>query len=126
MQTLFIFIYECLCGRNQNISDYRERIFGSVGWLTLLAALTVGLIFYLGLGRWRNVWHTRIHWSVTIVLCALIGFGLAYGPAKSMIGSVDGYLVLFSCMNAFVSVVYFMLFSFLLKRFSIHAKRTPF
>jgi hypothetical protein len=126
MQTIFIFLYEGICGKNQNIPDYRERIFGSVGLLTLLIAIAIGLLFYVALGRWKNFWYTRTHWFITIVICAVIGFGLAYGIAKSIIGSADGYLTVFALVNAFVIVVYFFVVSLLLKSFSIYSRRTPF
>ena len=126
MQTLFTSIYEFICGKNQDISDYRERIYGSVGFLTLLIAIVIGLLFYVALGRWRNVWHTRTHWAITIVLAACIGFGLSYGLAKSIIGAVDGYLIQFALMNAALLAVYFILLSLVFKHFSIYSKRTPF
>lgn len=126
MQTLFTNIYEFICGKNQDIYDYRDRIYGSVGFLTLLIAIVIGLIFYVVLGRWRNVWHTLSHWAITIVLAAAIGFALAYGLAKSIIGAVDGYLIQFALMNAALLACYFILLSLVLKRFSIYSKRTPF
>jgi hypothetical protein len=126
MQTIFIFIYEFFCGKNQNISDYRDRIFRDVGLLTLLIAVTICLLFYVAIGRWKNIWHTLLHWAITIILCAVIGVGLAYGVAKSIIGAADSYLILFAFMNAVVINIYFILLSLILKRFSIHARRTPF
>jgi hypothetical protein len=126
MQTLFKIIYESLCGKNQNIPEYRGRIYGSVGLLTLLIAIVISLLFYLALGRWRNVWHTRTHWVITIVLAALTGFVLAYGVSKGIIGTVDSYLILFSMINAALLSFYFILLSFVFKNFSIYSKRTPF
>jgi len=126
MQTLFTMLYESLCGKNQNISDYRERIYGSVGLLTVMTAIALGLLFYLALGRWRNIWHKRKHWVMTILFAATAGFGLAFGLAKGIIGSSDAYLIQFSLINAVLLSVYFILLSFLFKRFSIYSKRTPF
>lgn len=126
MQTLFTNIYELTCGKNQSVSDYREKIYGSVGLLTLIIAIIIALLFYLALGRLRHIWYTRTHWVITVILAAVTGFGLAYGIAKGIIGSVDGYLVQFALINAALLAVYFILFSFLFKPFSIYSKRTPF
>jgi hypothetical protein len=126
MQTLFTSIYEFICGKNQSISDYRERIYGSVGLLTLIIAIVIALLFYLALGRWRNVWYTRTHWVITVVLAALAGFSLAYSISKAIIGAVDGYLIQFSMLNSALLAFYFILLSCLCKHFSIYSKRTPF
>jgi hypothetical protein len=126
MNKLFTFIFECLCGENQNISDYRDHLFRTVGLLNLIISLAICLIFYLALGRWRNVWHTRFDWSVTLIACALVGFGVAFGLSKKSIGPTDSYLLLFSLMSGFLAIVFFVILSLLLKRFSIHARRTPF
>lgn len=126
MKTLFRIIYESLCGSNQNISDYRDEIYGSVGMLSCLAALVIAGLFYLVLGRWKNVWHTRVNWAITLVFAAFTGGCIAFILAKRTIGAVDGYLIQFSLMNAALTACYFFLLSCLFKTFSIHAKRTPF
>jgi len=126
MKTLFKIIYESLCGSNQNISDYRQGIYSSVGILSCLAAVVIACLFYVVLGRWKNVWHTRVHWTITLVFAALTGGCAAFILAKQTIGSVDGYLIQFSLMNAALTAGYFFLLSCLFKTFSIHAKRTPF
>ncbi|OCX54270.1 hypothetical protein BEL04_08410 [Mucilaginibacter sp. PPCGB 2223] len=126
MNTLFTGIYELLCGKNPDIPDYRETIYRSVGLLTLVMAIVIGLLFYLVLGRWRNVWYTRIHWVLTVIIAALIGFGLAYGIAKGIIGSADAYLTQFALLNGVLLAVYLILLSLFFKRFSIYSKRTPF
>ena len=126
MQAIFTFLYELFCGKNQEISDYRERIYGSVGMLTVLIALLIAVFFYVVLGRWKNLWYTRRHWGITLFVCIVIGFLLAYVLAKSVIGSVDGYLYAFALINGALLAVFFVLLSLLLKNFSIYSKRTPF
>jgi hypothetical protein len=126
MKTLFTTVYELLCGKNQDIADYRDEIYGSVGLLTLIIAIVIALFFYIGLGRWRNIWHTRVHWAITIMIAALVGFTLAYTVSRDRIGSIDGYLIQFALLNAAMLAVYFMLLSLVFKRFSIYSKRTPF
>jgi hypothetical protein len=125
MQTLFRLIYESLCGKNQELSDYRSHIYSNVGLLTLIIAIVIALFFYLALGRWRMIWYTRTHWVITLVLAALLGFSLAYSIAKTSIGSVDAYLIQFAFLNAVLLVVYFIALSLVFKNFSIYSKRTP-
>ncbi|PTQ92418.1 hypothetical protein C8P68_11218 [Mucilaginibacter yixingensis] len=126
MQTLFTSIYEFICGKNQNYDEYRAEIYRNVGWLSFIVALILVLLFYLALGRWRGVWYTRVHWVITLVLAAAIGFGLAFGLGKGTLGIIDAYLMQFALFNAVIIAIYFIAFSLLFKRFSIFSKRTPF
>jgi len=124
--SFFNFLYELVCGTNPDSPEYGEGIFESVGLLTLLTTLIISLIFYVGVGRWQNIWYTKIHWLVTSLFCAAFGFGLAYSLAKHDLGSVDSYLMRFAFFNSFYAAVFFFLFSLLFKNFSIYSKRTPF
>ena len=123
---MFQTVYELLCGRN-NDPTYASNIFPSVGLFTLIFAVVFALIFYLALGRWRNVWYTRGHWVMTIVLLALLSaaFGMFQALGETGADSFDSYMIKFGIINALYAVVYFIILSFLLKRFSIYSKRTP-
>lgn len=124
--SVFSPLYELVCGVNSNYPEYRTQLFGSTGLLTIVLALIIGLLFYVVLGRWKLIWFNKAHWAATIALCALFGFLLAFISAKSLLGLVDGYLLRFALFNAIFAAVFFILFSFLLKNFSIFSKRTPF
>jgi hypothetical protein len=94
---------------------------------TLLFALIFGLIFYLALGRWKPVWDKLIHWVITLVILVGIAFYFALSQAKGATGEdADAYMFKFSLVNALLAAIYFILFSLLMKRASIFAKRTPF
>lgn len=121
----FNFLYELVCGANSDSPEYRQSIFGSVGLLTVLLAITICLIFYVGLGRWKNVWHRLSHWIITLILLLVSGFVIAYYIALNAIGYTNAYLIKFAIFNGIYAAVYFVAFSFLLKRFSIHSKYTP-
>lgn len=123
---MFQTIYEMLCGKNDD-PIYATNVFPSVGLLTLIFAAVFAAIFYLALGRWRNVWHTRMHWIITLVLLALLSGVFGLMEAKGEIGadSFDTFMIKFSLINAFYAIIYFIILSFLLKRFSIYSKRTP-
>lgn len=126
MLSIFSSIYELVCGKNSEGSEYRDSIFDSVGLLSFIIAVVICLLFYVALGRWRGIWYTKVHWAITIFICALIGFGIAYGLANNELKTVDGYLIRFALFNALYSAIYFIAFSFLFKNFSIFSKRTPF
>jgi len=123
--SIFTSLYEIVIGGNPDYPEYRDGIFASVGLLTLIIAVAICLFFYVALGRWKGVWFTRFHWAITIVICAAVGFGLAFSLAQSAIGVSDGYLIRFALINAAFSALYFIVFSFLFKNFSIFSKRTP-
>jgi len=124
--SLFNFLYELLCGENADAPEYVDGIFSSVGLLTFFIALAVAFTFYIALGRSSNIWHTGTHWLITLVFNAILGFAVAFLLAKSELGLVDGYLIKFALINMVFASIYFILFSVILKRFSIYAKRSPF
>ena len=123
---LFTSLYEVFIGENPDYPEYREGIFSSVGLLTFLLGAVAAAIFYVALGRWKPVFEKPVHWVITLVLTALIGFLLAYTQARGTLGATDSYTMRFALFNALYAAVYFFLFSILFKRFSIFARHTPF
>ena len=119
-------MYELLIGLNPNYPEYRDGIFDTAGLVTLLVAIALCALFYVALGRWRGVWYTTTHWFITVALCALVGFGIAYGMATAALNVADAYVVRFALINGIYLALFFVVFSFLFKNFSIYAKRTPF
>src|ERR1700743_1254972 len=98
--SIFSGLYELVCGVNKNYThEYRDQIFSSVGLLTFIIAIAICFIFYVVLGRWRMVWFNLLHWAVTVFLCVIIGFCMAFFTAKGVLGLVDGYLWLFAIFN---------------------------
>lgn len=123
--SIFSTLYELIIGENTDYPEYQAGIFDSVGLITFVIAIVVCLLFYVALGRWKAVWHTTIHWVITILLVAIVGFGFAFSQAKGEIGAYDSYMIRFAAINALYAVIYFIAFSFLFKNFSIFSKRTP-
>lgn len=123
---MFASLYELWLGQN-NDPIYADEIFTPVGFLTLLFSLVLAVIFYLLLGRWKPVFDNRGHWIVTLVAAAIFGFvfALQYSLDRTGADETDSYMQGFGGVNAFYAMVYFVIFSFILKRFSIFAKRTP-
>jgi uncharacterized membrane protein YcgQ (UPF0703/DUF1980 family) len=123
---LFSSIYELVCGVNADYPEYREQLFRSVGLLTIVTAFIICFLFYIFLGRWKMIWFNNIHWTITILFSAVAGFLLAFLAAKSSLQVVDGYLIRFAFANGIFGALVFIVFSFLLKSFSVFSKRTPF
>lgn len=124
--SVFSSLYELVCKPNQNYPEYRDSIFSSVGLLTLIISIVISIIFYIGLGRWKPIWYTLVHWIITLVLVTGIGFGLALLQTKSIIQLIDSYTIQFAIFNSIFSAIYFIVLSLFLKKASIFAKKTPF
>lgn len=123
--SIFSNLYELVIGSNADFPEYRQGIFDSVGLFTLVMAIVLCLLFYVALGRWKAIWYTTVHWVITIVIVALIGFAFAYTQSKGQLGSVNSYLIRFAIFNSIFAAIYFIALSFLFKNFSIFSKRTP-
>ncbi len=123
---MFKTLYELLTGTNAD-PVYSTDVYPSVGLFTLLFALIFGLIFYLALGRWKPVWDKLIHWVITLVLLIGVAVYFAITQAKGATGEdADAFMYKFSLVNALYASIYFIIFSILMKKASIFAKRTPF
>lgn len=123
---MFTAIYELLSGTNDD-PIYASDVYPNVGLFTLVFAIVFAILFYLLLGRWRPVWDKTVHWIITMVLLAGIAFYLAVSQSVNATGEeADAFVYKFAIINAVLVVVYFFIFSVLLKKASIFAKRTPF
>lgn len=124
---MFPLLYELLLGQNDD-PIYVENIFTPVGVLTLLVTLALAVAFYLLLGRWRAVFHRTPHWIITLVVVAIFAYAYAvyYALDQTNLPESDSYMQGFGGVNLLYALIEFSIFSILLKRFSIFAKRTPF
>lgn len=123
---MFRLLYELLAGKNED-PVFANDVYPAVGLFTLLGAFVFALVFYLALGRWKPVWDKLKHWIVTLVILVGIAVFFALTQAKGATGEdYDAFMYRFSLVNALVAALYFVLFSLLLKKASIFAKRTPF
>ena len=124
---MFTTLYELFLGQN-NDPIYDDEIFTPVGVITLLVALVLAAVFYLGMGRWKPVFHRVSHWVITLVLVLVFAFAYAvwYALDRTGAANTDSYMTGFGGINLLYASIEFFVFSVLLKRFSIHARRTPF
>ncbi|GAB3315822.1 hypothetical protein GCM10027299_05300 [Larkinella ripae] len=124
---MFVTLYELWLGQN-NDPIYADEIFTPVGLITLLFSLALAALFYLILGRWKSVFYRTSHWVITLVVAGIFGYAYAlwYAMDATDAEDTDSYMQGFGGVNLLYALIYFFLFSLLLKRFSIFAKRTPF
>lgn len=124
---MFVSLYELWLGQN-NDPIYADEVFTPVGLITLFVSLLLAAIYYLGLGRWRAIFHRTPQWVLTLVIAAIFAFAyaLSYAKDRTQADQTDNYMTGFGAVNAMYALIYFFVFSLLLKRFSIFAKRTPF
>lgn len=123
---MFKLLYELLAGKNED-PVYATDVFPLVGLFTLLFVLVITIVFYLALGRWKPVWDKFIHWIITLIFITGIAVYFALSQAKGATGEdYDAFMYRFSLVNALIAALYFFVFSILLKKTSIFAKRTPF
>ena len=125
----FKFIYQLFLSAPQPPQarpTYWNEIFPTVGLVTVLSALALMIIFYYVINHWlpiaffRKAWH----WVLFMVISAIIGFGYAvsYAHGKEVEGD---YVYNFAAVNALYGALFFLIFSFLLRRWSRGASTTP-
>lgn len=124
---MFKLLYELITGQNVD-PIYGTDVYPSVGLFSLILSVLFVVIFYLLLGRWKPVWHKTAHWLITLVLLILVlaFFALTQAKAATQLEAFDAFMYKFAFANVIYGFFYYCLLSFLFKRFSIFAKRTPF
>ncbi len=130
MKGFFRFLYE-LIGSPQPPSEtpvYREVIFPNVGLLTLGLSLALVLIFYYLINRAMGVatFNKVRHWVIFLVVNAVLAFLIGIWQANSQAVASHSYIYWMSTWNAILGMVWFLLFSIILKRGSTNASTTPF
>ncbi|RDC65978.1 hypothetical protein [Adhaeribacter pallidiroseus] len=125
----FKFIYQLFLSAPQPPQSrpvYWNEIFPTVGLVTVLSALAMMVIFYYVINHWlpiaffRKAWH----WAFFMIISAVIGFAYAvsYAHGKEVEGD---YVYNFATVNALYGALFFLIFSFLLRRWSRGASTTP-
>ncbi|MCB2378708.1 hypothetical protein LGH70_13990 [Hymenobacter sp. BT635] len=130
MKGFFRFIYE-LIGSPQPPSEtpvYREVIFPNVGLLTIGLSLAMVLIFYYLINRAMGVatFNKVRHWVTFLVANAILAFIIGIWQTNSQEVASHSYIYWMSTWNAILGLVWFFLFSVILKRGSTNASTTPF
>lgn len=122
---MFSYLYTLLCGKTI-YPEYKDHIYPFIGLFTFLLAFALAFIFYIIIGRKWTVWYKTTHWIITMVVILFIAFAFAFNYAEEETGGNTPFDYTFAMVNTLYAFIYYILFSILLKRFSIFAKRTPF
>ena len=130
MQSFFRFLYE-LIGTPQPPADtpvYRQIVFPNIGLLTLGISLALVLIFYYLINRAMGVatFNKLRHWTLFLVLNALIAFIVVVWQAKAQQVTDHSYIYWLATLNAVYGLLFYFLFSVILRKGSTNASTTPF
>ena len=118
-------LYTCLYDNN----DY-----GKFGWLLLMVPLLLLALFYRA---WDPMRRQRIMWLITIIIISLIGYMTTTGIIwynvciLDELNGIDSKLAeTFIVQISLISALYFLLvsliYTFIVKRFSINNSHNPF
>ncbi len=105
-----------------------EGLCGYVSLLTLVFAILLCLIFYVVINRLTASFQKTSHWFIFALLSGVIGFIVAFANVSSGIYKgieIQKFGYMFAISNIIWPIIYFVLFSFIFKNFSLFAKRTP-
>ena len=141
------YLGEYLWGYNCNTQTYDgHNLFNNIGLMALLISLALVLLYYYAIN------HTRFsqwwHWTIVLLISGGINFLLAYSWINNdfvngNIGDCLKYLrddedniksqliyqndcLMFGLSNFFVSIIFFIVFSFMFKWWSSNCKHSPF
>jgi len=140
------YLGEYLWGYDCNTQTYDgKNLFNSIGLVTIAVSLVLVLIYYYVINntRFSQWWH----WAIVLLVSSILNFFIAYGWTISdyqngVIGDClmytrdDGGTILsqliygsdcwmFGLSNFFVSIMFFILFSFMFKWWSRNCKHSP-
>jgi len=138
---------EYLWGYNCNTQTYdSSNIFNIVGVITIIASLAFVLLYYYGIN------HTRFsqwwHWLIVLLFSSVLNLLIAYGWTindflngeigdclkylRDNEGNIQSQLIyendcfMFGLSNFFISMIFFIIFSFMFKWWSRNCKHSPF
>ena len=111
--------------------QFRTDVFPTVGIVTLIVALVLALLYYVVINRMTDKLDQLVHWIIVLVTGAVFGGVFAFIIANNyLIGELGetevGVPLLFWIMNGIYAMLYFFIFSVLLKKASKFATRVPF
>ncbi|MBX7243012.1 MAG: hypothetical protein K1X92_14815 [Bacteroidia bacterium] len=129
---MFQLLYNYTVGGDYTyFNEFGESVFPSVGIITIVFSLIVCLLYYPVINRLTDKFDQFVHWIIFLVLCGVFGGVFAYVTANNFIvgemGDTEPRIpVLFWVMNAIYAILYFFIFSVLLKKTSKYATLIPF
>jgi hypothetical protein len=108
-------------------SVYDESIYAQLGLISFISSLFLVLTFYYWIKRPRfSRWY---HWSLILGINFIINIALGFVIPRNKFISLgldyENEFYFFSLINGIISVLFFVVFSFSLRWWSINAKGTP-
>jgi hypothetical protein len=130
MKALFRSIYE-LIGAPQPPADtpvYRDVIFPNIGLLNLAISLGLVVVFYYIINRALGVatFNKGRHWAIFLGLNALLAFLVTVWQTSAQQVTDHSYIYWLATWNAILGMLWFFLFSVILRKGSTNASTTPF
>lgn len=129
---MFEFLYNYTFPHDYSyINEFAADVFPAVGIVSLLVSLAICLLYYVVINRITDKLDQVWHWAVFLLLTAAFGGIFAFLSAQSYLINIQNADViiiplLFWVMNALYCLVYFFVFSILLKKASKYATKVPF
>jgi hypothetical protein len=126
MDKLFIAFYEFMLGVSDEFGTEYQEIFPNTGLWTIVIILFVLIIYYLGLtGIYGSTAYRKYYWHL-IILIVIISLVLPLLSVYLNSISFDSYASYFLMFNGVAGFFLSILFSILIKNFSLHARKVPF
>ena len=122
-------VYEILLDCLYDNNDY-----GKFGWLLLIVPLLLLALFYRA---WDPMRRQRLMWSITIIIISLIGYMATTGIVFNNVCILDElngldaklaetFIVQISLISALYFLLVSLIYTFIVKRFSINNSHNPF
>lgn len=129
LQEILTNLYELLIGRPlpaQYTLEYKTIVFPGVGLMLITLTLAVVFLYYYVLNRFISSGFYKVkHWVVSMIFNAALAFGLALYQVQLNAIELHSYAYMFATVNAIYSMILFVFFSLLLKKWSVQAWTTP-
>jgi len=127
MDSIALTLYQLLHGAKDDvrwITDVYPATFTVLVFLPLIIAVLYYFVF-VAIGP---VFRKVIAWLITLIITALLTATIAYFMARNYLSDIpfDEEFVSFWGINFLYAAMLFFAYSFGLKFFTIHAKKTPF
>jgi peptidoglycan biosynthesis protein MviN/MurJ (putative lipid II flippase) len=133
MQDFFTFLYELFIGEHPNQAALvRSEVFAIVGLVTLGVTILFVLFYYYVMNSLstRAKYNYTGYWALFLLINSMVAFFIALNKIAERLevhfDDYESYFYMFGVENAFYSMVFFLLFSLLLKTWSKHAPYVPF
>lgn len=127
MDSIALNIYQLLHGAKADVRWITD-VYPATLWILFLLPLAIAVFYYFVLVAIGPAYRKVFVWILTMIISALMTAFITYFMARNYLSDIpfDREFVSFWGINFLYALILFFFFSWILKRFSFHAKRTPF